>query len=307
MSKILVTGGSSMIGKAFIRNSDDKIYAPCHEILDLTNAEWTKKYFEYANPDSIVHLASLNGNIAYNAKYPADIYQTTVRCGINVLSSAASCENVKKVLCLISSCAYPDVGNNLLVENNFWNGSPNPTVEAHGFAKRTLLEFGRQLYKQHGLLVVGMVVNTVYGPYDNFNPDKTKVVGSLIKKFYDATVQDQPIVTLWGTGKPRREFVFCEDVGRYMQLVLNEYDDVEFPINIGCGVDYEIGELAEIIAAAVGYGGKIMWDTSRPDGQQRKLLCTKKREDLFGNLGFTGLEEGIKKTVRWFLKQNEEY
>jgi len=302
-SRIVLTGSNSMLGIASKKYLENYyyVYSIPHSHFDLLDYNITKKAFSDVNCEYLIHLAAHNGNIDYNKKYPYDIYFITTQIGLNCLRAVVE-TGIKKVVSIISSCAYPDMGNRTLYEYDFWNGEPNISVNAHGFAKRTILEFGRQINKQHGIPCVGMVVNTCYGPNDNYSLEKTKVVGSFIKKFIDAKNNDDKEVVCWGSGKARREFIYCEDVGKYVNIVLNHYDDSDYPINIGAGIDYSIKELAEIISGAVGYKGKIVWDTSRPDGQMSKLLDNRRMKSIFGNLEFTSLEEGINKTVEWYVK-----
>jgi GDP-L-fucose synthase len=300
--RILITGGDSMLGRAIFKKLHDmeaQVYRITHKMCDLLDWEETFNLIYTNKPHYIIHCAGYNGNISFNKKFPAEIYHKTMQMGLNVLSASASC-GVKKVVSLISSCAYPDLGDGLLKEEDFWKGEPNKSVDAHGFAKRGLLEYGRQIHKQYGMLCVGMCVNTCYGPYDNFSVEKTKVVGGLIKKFSDAKRDNIPFVDCWGTGMARREFIYAEDVGKYLAPVLESYDNSEYPINIGSGIDYTIKELAHIVKKSVEYEGEIKWDEARPDGQMRKLLSNDKMKSLFGELKFTPLEVGIDRTVEWY-------
>ena len=288
--RIIITGPDSMIGKAIRKEAEEKghvVYPVTHSEHDLCSYDETASVFKETSPDYCIHLASLNGNISFNNKYPSDIFYTTSQIGLNVLNC---CQRfgVKKVVSLISSCAYPDTGG-LLKERNFWDGEPNPTVDAHGFSKRLLLEYSRQLYKQHGLVSVGVVVNTCYGPHDNFDINKTKVMGGLIKRFIDAEKNEDPEV-----------FIYSDDVGKHTVGVLEKYNDPNYPINIGCGKDVSIKELAEMIKQEVGYQGSLIWDDSRPDGQMRKLLDNTKMKRHFGELSFTPLHAGIHKTIKWY-------
>lgn len=300
--RILITGGESMLGRAISKRlieMDALVFPVSHRKNDLLNYNDGFHLFNAVRPHFIIHCAGYNGNIGFNKKYPVEIYGQTMQMAINVFDLATKFD-VKKVVSLISSCAYPDLGDIALKETDFWNGEPNRSVDAHGFAKRGILEFGRQIYKQYQIPCVGMCVNTCYGPHDNFSVEKTKVVGGLIKKFSEAKKNGNSYVECWGTGKAKREFIFAEDVGRYLPLVLRDYDDSEYPINIGSGKEYEIRELAEKVKAAVGYEGEIRWDTTKPDGQMSKLLDNSWMKRLWGDLEFTELDEGIQKTVEWY-------
>lgn len=298
--KILLTGSKSMIGRAIIKfnnNNDIDIYEDGHR-YDLTQLDNVDQLFKETRPTHVIHLASLNGNISFNNKYPADIFYTTTTIAMNVLQMSYK-YNVKKVLSTISSCSYPD-GKDILIEEDFWSGEPHGSVDAHGFAKRSILEFGRQLYKQHGLVSIGMCLNTCYGPYDNFDLTKTKVMGSLIKKFIDARNNNLPSVEIWGTGKPKREFIYCDDVAKMVFMILKKYSDPFYPINIGSGKDISIADLAILIKDIVKFNGKIIFNTSKPDGQIKKLLSNAKMEKYFGPQEFITLSDGIERTISWY-------
>ncbi len=300
--RILITGGESMLGRAIgkrLTEMDALVFPVRHKDVDLLNYYDVQRLFRDIKPTYTIHCAGWNGNISFNKQYPSDIYFQTMQLGLNVLKAGIA-TGVKKVVSLISSCAYPDLGNQSLKETDFWNGEPNRSVDAHGFAKRGILEFGRQITKQYQIPCVGMCVNTCYGEYDNFSVEKTKVVGGLIKKFSDAKKNGDPYVECWGTGKAKREFIFAEDVGRYLPLVLQDYDDSEYPINVGSGKEYEIRELAKLVKEVVGYEGDIKWDATKPDGQMSKLLDNTCMKALWGDLQFTDLDSGISSTVEWY-------
>ncbi len=301
MKKLLVTGASSMIGRRILDDwtsfSGYEMIADNHKCWDLTNRNECFDLFSRTKPDYVIHLASLNGNIDYNAKYPADIFSVTTQIALNVLT-AASQFGVKKVVSAISSCAYPEA--EILKEDNFFNGEPHRSVDAHGFAKRYVMELGRQIYKQNGMISVGMCFNTCYGPYDNFDLAKTKVVGSLIRKIVTAKMENATEVSIWGTGSARREFIFVDDVAKMFLKTMQSYDDVYYPINVGSGTDISIKELAETICEVVGYSGKLVFDTSKPDGQMKKLLSNEKMIQTFGEQAFTSLLDGLSKTVDYY-------
>lgn len=311
---VVITGATSMLGRHIsdhLHNNVEsiEIWEMNHrEGFDLTSLECARNMVGWLKCDYIIHLASLNGNIQYNSKYPADIFYTTAQCGINILKAAAeitSEERPIKVISILSSCSYPDTNDGILFEENYWNGSPNPSVEAHGFSKRVIMEYGRQLYKQYGLMSVGVIYNTAYGEYDNTDVDKTKVVMGLIKKFVDAKVYNKEEVVLWGSGEPRREFIYAGDIARTIPLVMKSYDNPILPLNIGNQAEYSIKELAENINEIVGFKGKVVWDGSKPNGQMRKLLSSRTFRKTWGNVKFTTLKEGLNKTIKWYWNQVE--
>lgn len=305
--KIYITGANSMIGTALSNYFSDKKYSVfClngrkHLDLTLTTCvDELKKSLAAEKPDFLVHLASVNGNIKYNSLYPQNIYYTTSIIGLNVLNAVTETSPKTKILSVLSSCSYPEA--DLLKEENYWNGSPHQSVESHGFAKRTLMEFGRQIYKESNTIHIGMCINTCYGPGDSLDINKTKVIGGLIQKFLKAKYNNESEVQLWGSGRARREFIFVNDIPPIMEKILFEYNDPYYPINVGSGQDYSIKELAIAIKELVGYNGNLVWDTSMPDGQMKKLLCTDKFVNLFGEHYFTSLKSGLSTTIDYYEK-----
>lgn len=250
-------------------------------------------------PDMVVHAAGYNGGIEWNRMYPEEIFSRTARMALNVLESCIVA-NVSRVLSIISSCAYPDKGQDVLYASDMWEGSPNPTVECHGLSKRILHAYSRQINKQHGKNYVCAVLTNCYGPRDNTDPLKTKVVMALIKKFVEAKKSNLPEVVCWGTGSPRREFMYCEDAGEALVKVLFDWHQSDL-VNVGVGYDVSIKELSELIADIVGYKGKVVWDTTKADGQMKKMLDS----SALGYKPKTLLAEGLTKTIEWFKEVNK--
>jgi GDP-L-fucose synthase len=303
---VLITGGNSMLGRAIANVLEDIYSNPIcvdHNFYNLEDEDDCHRCFNYYQPDYVFHCAGYNGNIDFNRRYPANIFERTTRLALNVLKWAAY-HNVSKIVSLMSSCCYPD-GEEVLREENLWQGLPHPSVDAHGLSKRVINAYSRQLYKQYETISVGMICNTAYGPYDSFTVEKSKVVGGLIRRFIEAKEKEEPYITLWGSGTVRREFIYCDDVGKLAVQVMKEYNNPELPINVGSGTDITIYELAEMIASIVGFDGEIITDSSKPDGQKRKLLDNKKMEYILGEYDFLPLKEGLKRTVEWYLENRK--
>jgi len=300
--KIVVTGANSMIGRAtvsLLKKRGAIVVALKRDDCDLRFYDGTERLFYRISVDYCIHLAGYNGNILFNRDYPADIFYNTTIMGLNVIRACVS-SGVKKVVTALASCAYRST-DDLLVENEFNIGMPDPTVEAHGLSKKTVYHFSRQAHKQHGLQSVCTVFNTAYGPHDSYDVNKTKVVGGLIKKFTEAAKNGDDVVECWGTGQPRRELIYCYDAAEGIIQALEKYDDVESPINIGFGSDVSIKELAETIADISGYEGDIYWNTKKPDGQYRKLLDASRMEQYNIKIdNRTPLREGLEKTIAWY-------
>lgn len=303
---VLVTGGSSMIGRSIIKKlkkRNCKILNPSHKSLDLLDYNKTLKYFLKHKPDYVIHAAGYNGNISFNKLYPRDIFYRTSVMGLNTLL-AASETGCGKIVSLLASCAYESTTDELK-EENFLNGQPDASVEAHGLGKRNLFIMSKQISKQTGMLAVCTIFNTAYGPHDNYNIEKTKVVGGLITKYLNAVEDGQDNVVCWGTGNPKRELIYCDDAAEGVIQTLEKYDNVNLPINIGFNKEYTIKELADKISSCVGYTGKTTWDTTKPDGQMRKILDSSRMAEFNIEIRRTSLENGLKKTIKWVKKVNQ--
>jgi len=300
---IAVTGANSMVGRAIIRQLTTysvTVKSIFHEQYDLMSYDETRTAVNGA--DYCFHCAGYNGNISFNKKYPADIFYRTTQIGLNVLTACREM-GVTKVVSPLASCAYPD--KHILKETDWLNGSPNETVEAHGLSKQTIQAYSKQLKKQFDFDSVCVMFSTCYGPYDSFDIQKTKVVGALIKKVYDALTNNEPYIECWGTGSPRRELIYVDDAAQAMINVLLFYDDCSYPLNIGTGKDISIKELVLLIARICEYQGEIRWDTSKPDGQYQKLLDVSKMQRHIDNktlseIKFTDLIKGLTQTIEWY-------
>lgn len=204
----------------------------------------------------------------------------------------------------MTSCAYPDTGMEILKEETFWNGQPNKTIRAHGIAKRNLQAAAEAYNDQYELNASTVCVTNLYGPHDTFNLIRTKVVGALVRKFAEAVIEEEDKVECWGTGAPMREFMYVDDAAEAIVQALQNYDDPTQPLNIGTGKDISIKQLVEYIVSAVGYKGEVFWNTEKPDGQMKKLLDTLRMAQYI-NIEPIEVEEGIKKTVDWYIANKE--
>ncbi len=295
--RLLVARGATVLGVGGVNR---KYQAPdCHDLwLDLCDLGWVEKFFQQNGPfDYVFHLAGHNGGIAFNGAYPADIFMKNTVMGLNLLDCCAR-HGVKKALSVVASCAYGD-GQGDLVENNFLCGQPNASVACHGYAKRNLLLASRFYRQQYGLEVVTVCPTTCYGPGDSFDPARTKVMGAMVRRFVDAVDFARPATLCWGTGTARREFLYAEDCASLMLRALLHDRTGGLLLNLGTGQELTTRELAEKVAAIVGYTGPIVFD-GRHDGQASKRLdCTLMRS-LFPDFQPTPLEEGIRRTVDWY-------
>lgn len=274
---------------------------PCK--YDLTDLDKTWRFIRSTQPDYIIHLAGYNGGIKFNKEHPMPIFFRTSRMALNVIECAALA-GVKKVVSIISSCAYPDSGDHPLYEGTLWSGMPNSSVECHGLSKRILDAASRQVYKELGLPYVCCVLTNCFGEHDRFHPDRSKVVGGLIKRFVEARDNNLPYVECWGTGKPVRELMYAADAGESIVQVLERYDNPDMPINIGSRQEISIKELVDLIVKIVNYKGKVVWLTEKGDGQMRKFLDSSTMQTML-NVQITPFEEALTRTIRWYENNKE--
>lgn len=304
--KVIVTGGMGFLGSFICENLESKgaIAIPVKsQEVNILNPESLIQFMAACKPDYCIHAAGYNGGIEFNRMYPADIFYANTIMGLNV-HYACQYIGVKKLLSIMTSCAYPDTGMEVLKEETFWEGSPNKTIRAHGIAKRTLQTASEAYNDQYELNATTVCVTNLYGPKDTFNLVRTKVVGALIRKFVEA-LDNNESVECWGTGSPMREFMYVEDAAEAIVQALQKYDDSTQPLNIGTGQDISIKELVEYIIKATEFKGSVNWNTDKPDGQMKKLLDTTRMSN-YVDIKPTNIEEGIKKTVDWY-RGNKKY
>lgn len=305
--RVMVTGGESMNGSAISEVLEKRgavVDRVPHNDCDLMDEKQTEVRIRAFRPDYVIHAAGFNGGLNFNKEFPAMIYNRTAQMAINVLTSCAV-NNIQKVVSILPSCAYSyqdkdGYTRDILSEENFLDGPPHPSVECHGLAKRILFDYSRQLHKQYNLNYVCAILNNCYGPRDNFDINKTKVVGALIQKFVEAKRSGAPYVEVFGTGAAKREFVFSEDAGEGIVRVLESYNDPTTPINLGSGQEISIKKLAEKLKVLVGYEGRIKFMVEYGDGQLRKLLSDFRTKDLLGWMPSTRIEVGLMKTIQYY-------
>lgn len=302
---VLVTGGRSMIGRYVCKDLVQMgaiVHNAPHEEVDWLSLADSRYYFDQCKPEYVIHLAGWNGGIEWNRTYPADIFYKNTQMGLNVLNCCVE-YSVEKIISVLASCAYPGSTDEELKEEDLWNGLPHDSVECHGLAKRTLHAYSKQIQKQYGIPAICCILTNCYGPHDSYHPQKTKVVGALIRKFVEAKQQNLPKVFCWGTGEPLREFMYAEDAGKAINNVLLYYNELD-PINIGSGQEISIRELAETIAYIVGYKGKIIWESSG-GGQKRKRLNLDRYYSTI-KYPITPLKTGLLRTIMWYVDNKEQ-
>jgi GDP-L-fucose synthase len=302
--RVFVAGHRGLVGSALVRRlsvEPVEVITRSRQDLDLENPIAVLRFFARERPDHVYLAAAKVGGILANATYPADFIRNNLLVTINVLEAAREA-GVRKLLFLGSSCIYPRLAPQPISEDALLAGPLEPTNEPYAVAKIAGIHLCRSYNRQYGTNFISVMPTNLYGPGDNFDLNTSHVLPALIRKFHEAKRNSAPSVTVWGTGTPRREFLHVDDLADACVHVMARHDGNEL-INIGCGDDIAIGDLARLVAEVVGYEGRLEFDTSKPDGTPRKLLDVTR----LGRLGWApsiGLREGIERTYRWFTEQS---
>ena len=302
--KIYVAGHRGLVGSAIVRNLKSKGYTNVigrtHKELDLTNQMAVRTFFETERPDAVVLAAAKVGGINANNTAPAEFAYENMQIQCNVIKACHDFK-VKKLLFLGSTCIYPKMAPQPIPEDALLTGPLEVTNEAYAIAKIAGLEMCKFFKKQYGDDFISCMPTNLYGPYDNYDLSGSHVMPAMIRKFHEAKESGAPAVELWGTGSPLREFLYVDDMADACVFLLENYSG-EQHVNIGTGKELTIKELAEKVRDAVGYTGKIIWNSDMPDGTPRKLTDVSKLHSL-GWKHKVDLDEGIRLAYAWF-KEN---
>jgi len=300
--KILITGGAGFLGSHLIKNLLNKgvpkknIFVPLHSKFDLTKLENCKKVVK--NKDIVIHLAAMVGGIGLNREKPGQIFYDNLMMGVQLMDEARKA-NIEKFVAIGTICAYPKFTPVPFKEKNLWNGYPEETNAPYGLAKKMLLVQAQAYRQQYDFNAIYLLPVNLYGPGDNFDPKFSHVIPALIKKIYDAKKKNEKYITVWGTGKATREFIYVEDATEGIILATEKYNKAD-PVNIGSHMEISIKDLIHLICKLMDYKGEIRWDSSKPDGQPRRMLDTSRAKKEFGFQAKTPFEQGIKKTIEWY-------
>jgi len=305
--RVCVTGGAGFLGSYVleglaVRGARD-VFVPTIEEFDLVQPEVIRRMLHAARPDVILHLAAHVGGIGANRAHPAEFFYDNLMMGVQLMHEAWKA-GVRKVVALGTVCSYPKYTPVPFREDELWNGYPEETNAPYGLAKKMLLVQAQAYRQQYGFNAIFLIPVNLYGPRDNFDLESSHVIPALIRKCVEAKSRGDGDVVVWGDGSPTREFLYASDAAEGILLAAERYDGDE-PVNLGFGREIRIRDLAETIARLTGFQGKIVWDSSKPNGQPRRALDISRAEALFGFRARVPFEEGLKQTIQWYLEQRE--
>jgi len=299
--RVLVTGGNGFLGRQVVKRLEAAgalVTAPRHDDFDLRTREGVDGALAEARPELVVHLAAVVGGIGANRENPGRFFYDNAMMGIQLME-AARLANVTKYVQVGTVCSYPKFTPVPFREEDLWNGYPEETNAPYGLAKKMLLVQAQAYRQQYGFNAIYLIPVNLYGPGDNFDPGSSHVIPALIKKCVDATEAGAEAIDVWGTGSASREFLYVEDAANGIVFAAERYDGGE-PVNLGIGSEIKIRELVGLIARLTGFSGEIRWDPSKPDGQPRRAIDTRRAREWFGFTAGTPFEEGLRRTIDWY-------
>ena len=306
-SRIVVTGGAGFLGTHVVaelaRRGYGHVFVPKIEDYNLVLAEDVERMYRDMKPDIVLHLAAKVGGIGANKDHPGSFFYDNVMMGAQLMEQARL-SGVKKFVALGTICCYPKFAKVPFREDELWDGYPEETNAPYGLAKKMLLVQSQAYRQEYGFNSIFLMPVNLYGPGDNFDPATSHVIPALIKKCIDAKRAGETSIRVWGTGTPTREFLYVQDAARAIALALEGYDGSP-PVNIGSGFEIAIKELVVLVARLTDFPGEIVWDASKPDGQPRRKLDVSRARELFGFEAEIDFEEGLKRTIDWYVSEYE--
>ena len=305
--RTVVTGGAGFLGSFVVERlrqlGCSTIIVPRKREFDLLQQSQIVRLLETSRPDTIIHLAAVVGGIGANRENPGKFLYENLMMGVQLMEQARLA-GVAKFVSIGTICSYPKFTPVPFHEDSLWDGYPEETNAPYGLAKKMLLVQGQAYREQYGFNAVHVLPVNLYGPRDNFDPASSHVIPALIKKCVDAQQAGEPHITVWGTGRATREFLYVEDAAEGILLATESYNGPE-PINLGAGFEISIRELVELIVKVTGFSGAIEWDSFKPDGQPRRCLDTSRAQRYFGFKAHTSFEEGLRNTVAWYREHRD--
>ena len=304
--KILVTGGNGFLGKALVPKLEEegaRVFTFPSKEYDLREGFDVERLFKGLAPDIVIHLAVDGGGIGYMKENPGSVYYNNIMMN-TVLMEQCRLKGVKKFVGIGSVCAYPKFTEVPFKEKDLWNGYPEETNASYGLSKKMMMVQGQSYRQQYGFNAIHLLPVNLYGPRDDFDLENSHVVPALIRRMIEAKEKKNSEIVLWGTGSASREFLYVEDCAKAIVKATKDYDKSE-PVNIGSGLEITIKDLAQKVKDLVGFEGKIVWDTTKPDGQPRRCLDVSRAEEEFGFKANTSFDKGLGKTIEWYNKNRK--
>ena len=301
--RVLVTGGAGFVGSHLVKKLRERgcrdIFVPRSRDYDLVQMENVVRVYQDSRPDIVIHLAGAVGGIGANRANPGKFFYDNLMMGVQMMEQGRRF-GLEKFVAIGTVCAYPKFTPVPFKEEDLWNGYPEETNAPYGLAKKMLLVQAQAYRQQYGFNAIFLLPVNLYGPRDNFDLETSHVIPALIRKCVEAVESGQEEIVVWGTGSPTREFLYVEDAAEGILLAAERYNKSD-PVNLGSGFEISIRELVETIARLTGFEGRIIWDATKPDGQPRRRLDASKAEREFGFRARRGFEEGLRRTVDWYL------
>lgn len=299
---ITITGGKGFLGRHLVRifreRGYDQILVADLPEYNLIRPEDIRRLYDEQRPDTVIHLAAKVGGIGFNQENPGSLFYENIMMGVQLLHEGCL-RKIRKFVALGTICAYPKFTPVPFKEDDLWNGYPEETNAPYGLAKKMLLVQAQAYRRQYGMNAIFLLPVNLYGPGDNFDPRSSHVIPALIKKCVDAVMRGDQEIVVWGTGAATREFFYVEDAAEAIVLATERYDKEE-PVNIGAGFEISIRDLVALIVELTGFKGRIVWDTTKPDGQPRRMLDTTRAFAEFGFRARRDFREGLAKTIDWY-------